>query len=345
MNHPGERVGLAGVRIEGGDTPRGWLRSPSFDLWLIGGVLALSVAAGGVALFVPALFAWVVYVDFWLLAYPHVASTYMRIALDRRSARRHGFLLFGLPPIVLLATAGAAWLGGALALNTIYFYWQTYHYTRQSYGIARAYRRSGGAPASGRDLATDAVVFAFPIWGLLHRAHQRPTTFYGSPLFCPPVPGALALGAGVVALAALLVWTSRMLRAIREGSPPGYALFVLSHVVVTVLSYVAIPEITFGWLFINIWHNAQYLLFVWAHNARQFRRGVDLEQPRLSRISQPDRAGTYALVCLGLSALFYLALGQATSALPLSVLPVVLIGHQAINFHHYLVDSVIWRSR
>ena len=38
-------------------------------------------------------------------------------------------------------------------------------------------------------------------------------------------------------------------------------------------------------------------------------------------------------------------LGQATSRLAWQVLPIFLVCHQAVNFHHYLVDAVIWRRR
>ncbi len=323
----------------------GWLRSPAFDFVFIVGVFAFALTVGATALLVPALFGWIVHADFWLLAYPHVVSTFTRIAFDRESAKRHWFLLAGLPPLVFLATASATRLGGVVALNTIYFYWQTYHYTRQSYGIARAYRRAGGATAHGRDLLTDAVVFAFPIWGLLHRAHQQPPKFYASPLWSPPVPQALVVVAGGIAIALLAAWTLRTLLAIQRGGAPGYVLFVLSHIAVTAVSYIAIADITYGWLVINLWHNAQYLFFVWAHNARQFRGGIDESHPLLSRISQPGRVGTYALVCFVISAAVYLTLGRATALLSSKVLPLVLICHQTINFHHYLVDAVIWRTR
>ena len=89
-------------------TGAGWLRGPAFDLGLIVGVLGLALALGGVVSARPELLAPVLLVDFWLLAYPHVASTYTRVAFDRESIRAHRFLLFGLPPIVLLATAAVA---------------------------------------------------------------------------------------------------------------------------------------------------------------------------------------------------------------------------------------------
>ncbi len=325
------------------EAPTGWLRSPAFDLGLIVGVLVLALALGGAVSARPELLASVLLFDFWILAYPHVASTYTRVAFDRAGVRAHRFLLFGLPPIVLLGTAATAWLGGVVALNTLYFYWQTHHYTKQSYGIARAYHRSSGAPAGEGDWLSAGVVFAFPIWGVLHRAHQRPPQFYGMPLWSPPVPGALVVIAAVVALGTLAAWTRRQLRS---PSGTGAVLFLLSHVVITVVSYVAIPDVTRGWLFINIWHNAQYILFVWAANARRFRGGVDPERPFLSRLSQPTYVVRYAAVCLGLSTTFYLVLGQALPRIETGwqVLPLVLVCHLAMNFHHYLVDAVIWRS-
>jgi hypothetical protein len=323
----------------------GWLRGPAFDLAFVGGVLALALGLGTVGTLGHAAFAAVLAVDLWLLAYPHVASTFTRVAFDRESARRHAFVLIGLPPLVLAGTAGVAWLGGAIALNTLYFAWQSVHYARQSDGIARAYRRASGAPTAARDHLTDLVVYAFPIWGVLHRIDQRPTAFYGAPILVPPVPGELVPVAGAVAVTALLAWAVRQSRALRHGEPVlGLTLHVVSHVIITVVSHLVIEDITRGWLFINIWHNAQYLPFVWAANARRHQLGVDPRRRFASWLSQPRNVAWYAAVCLALGAGFYLLLGRASAALPRDVLPMVLVAHLAVNFHHYLIDTVIWRA-
>ncbi len=325
---------------------KGWLRSPAFDLSLILGVLGLALVLGGVAQLRPSLFAAVLFADVWLLAYPHAASTMTRVAFDAQSIRQHRFLLFGVPPLVLAATAGATWLGGAAALTTLYFYWQTWHYTRQSYGIARAYRRSAGGAAAGREWSTDVVVFAFPLWGLAHRAHQGQPLFYGSPLLGVPVPSAAVGLAAAVALASLVVWGVQRARRLAAGEPVvASTLYVASHVLITVVSYVVIREITRGWLFINICDNAQYLLFVWAANARRFERGIEPTRPLLSWLCQPANAGWYAAVCLACGVVFYLALARATAGITLALLPVALVCHQASNFYHYVVDAVIWRTR
>ena len=348
--------------IGAGERGSGWLRGPSFDLTFVLGVLSLALAAGGIALLGPSFFMAVLLADFWLLAYPHVASTFTRIALDRGSIRDNRFLLFGLPPMVLAATGAAAWVGGAVALNTIYFYWQSYHYTRQSYGIARAYRRSSQhssqhspqhssqhssqQDATGRDWLTDAVVLGFPLWGLLQRAAEQQPAFYGAPFLAPAVPWLVVHLAGAAALVSLTLWGVRQARALASGHREqlGTTLFVGSHVAITAVSYLIARDITKGWLFVNVWHNAQYIIFVWAANARRFQGGVDPERRFLSWMCQPERAVVYGAVCLGLGAAFYFALGRFASLLPSDVLPVVLTLHLAVNFHHYLVDSVIWRA-
>lgn len=337
---------MSGSRPRAAPAPASdWLRGPTFDLGFIGGVFVFALALGGLAMRSPALFNAVLVFDLWLLAYPHVASTFTRVAFDRHAVRRRWFLLFGLPPLVLIATAGLHTFGGLVALSSLYYYWQSWHYTRQSHGIARAYHRTRGRPDTDR--LTDALVLAFPVWGVLHRVHQRPGEFYDIPLWTPWIPGILVSLAGAVALGLLLAWSLRHLRALRTPSPrsTGHALFVLSHVAITVISYLAIADVTRGWLFINIWHNSQYLLFVWVINAREFRGGVDPRRPFLSRICQPSQVARYALTCLALSTGFYLLLGQTPETLAwLPVLPFMLVCHMAVNFHHYLVDAVIWRS-
>lgn len=327
-----------------------WLRNRRYDLTLIVGALLLALVLGGVAWAIPGLFFAVLLADLWLLAYPHVAATYTRIALLPEDRRRHRYLLLAAPPAVLLGTAGVAWFGGLIALSSLYFFWQSWHYTRQSFGIARAYGRAGAATrGSGRPLLptqrlVDVVVYGFPLWGVLRRAHEDPGIFYGAPLWCPPTPTLLVDAAAAVALTALALWLLRELWAWRRGDRRRLpqALFVLSHVAITTVSYLLIADITRGWLFINIWHNAQYLLFVWAANARRFA-GPAPATGLARRISQPGWFAAYALACIAVSAAFYLALGEVAGLLAWTSLPALLVLHQTANFHHYVVDAVIWR--
>ena len=103
---------------------RDWLRGPTFDLGLIGGVFVFALLAGGLASASPALFNLVLLLDLWLLAYPHVASTFTRVAFDRETARRRVVSPARPPAVVLVATAGLSHVGGLVALSSLYYYWQ-----------------------------------------------------------------------------------------------------------------------------------------------------------------------------------------------------------------------------
>ena len=125
----------------------------------------------------PKLFPLVVVADMWLLGFHHVISTYTRLAFDSESFRTYRFLVLWLPLIVLLGTISLMGLFGRWILPTIYLYWQWFHYTRQSYGIAQIYRRKAGALGEEPPLLTKAAIYLLPLWGILHRSWQKPATF------------------------------------------------------------------------------------------------------------------------------------------------------------------------
>ena len=124
-----------------------WLRDARFDLTLIVGVFALAAGTGVFVVAFPHLFLPILIVEVWVLGYHHVIATYTRICFDLRSARSHAFLVFGLMPVIALAVVAAWLLVGLWVIVTVYFYWQWFHYTRQSWGISRAYRRQGSRRA------------------------------------------------------------------------------------------------------------------------------------------------------------------------------------------------------
>src|SRR5262245_26004634 len=102
----------------------GWLRSPRFDLGLILSVSLLAMLAGLAAASSSRWLELIVTLDLWLLGYHHVISTYTRLCFDTPSLKRHWFLVFALPPIVLTAVVTLVLGFGAWAVVTIYFYWQ-----------------------------------------------------------------------------------------------------------------------------------------------------------------------------------------------------------------------------
>lgn len=321
------------------------LYTPTFDFVFIVGVFALTVLLGGIALASVSAAICVAYFNFWLLAPAHVVSTFTRIAFDRTQIKRHWFLLFALPLLVLISTASLTWFGGIVTLNTLYFTWQAWHYTRQSHGIARAYRRTSLLEARGHDRLTECVIFGFSSWGLLHRAAQQPVEFFQSPIWCFDIPDKWLMSVGCVSMTALVLWLWRQLN-VSKGAVPStnYTLFVLSHVSMTMISYFMIDDITYGWLFINLWHNAQYLLFVWVYNRKRYSHGIEAKHYVISWLCQPKHIYYYALTCTVLGIILYSMLGIASKLAAWHVLPFTLVLYQTVAFHHYLVDAVIWRT-
>ncbi len=330
------------------DAPRpvGWLRGPGFDISFVVATAAVAVASGLIVVLEPALFAPILLLDLWLLGYHHVIATYTRLCFDRESLRQHRFHIFWLPFLVLGATLGLAMGFGVWVLVSIYLYWQWFHYTRQSWGVAQVYRRKSGGLVSESESLTKAMFYLFPLCGILHRSWQAPETFLGLELRVIPVPGLLVELVAAAAIATLAVWAFQRARAFWHGQGAfAHTLYIASHITVFAFGYILIEDITYGWLVINIWHNAQYLLFVWLFNTNRYREGIDAKARFLSTISQSRNWWLYFVICLLISTLLYVAISVfGAKALALG-LPSLIVIYQAINFHHYIVDSRIWKAR
>ena len=330
----------AGARMEGP-----FLYGPWFDRLFIFGTAGIALVLGALAMISPAMFVAVVLVDVWLFASPHVIATYTRIGSDKAQVKKHWFLIFGLPPLVLALVTMVALAYELGGLFTLYFIAQTYHVTRQSFGIARAYQRAD-PQAAGPDRLAESLIYLFPLWGLMHRCTTAPESFYGYPIYLPSVDAALTGATGIVAVFLCAWWGYRQLRLALAGRlNTGHSLFVASHLLVTAVAYLWVTDITSGWLVVNIWHNLQYLQFVWLQNVRRDAQGR-LDTQEFHRLVKPFKnAGKYLALCLVLGAVMYEALSVAGRQLLWLGLPTVFILHFTVNFHHYLVDGVIWKRR
>lgn len=324
----------------------GWLRGVAFDSSFILGTASLAVAAGALVVSNPALFATAFLLNAWLLGYHHVISTFTRLTFDTESFKAHRFLVTWLPLIVLAAVVVSCVAIGSWTLTTVYLYWQWWHYTRQSYGISRIYQRKA---ALGDDLLHKLVIYALPVWGILNRSFQAPEQFLFTDVRVIPVPRWTVSLAGVVALLVIACWLARTIKEWISGTlPVAHTLYLCTHLVIFAVGYLAIDNINQGWLVLTVWHNCQYLLTVWMFNNNRFKDAVHPKHRFLSFISQRSRAFTYIAVCLVLSTVIYGVLQYSLTWISLATatsLPLFAIAFQAINFHHYVVDAMIWKVR
>jgi len=191
-----------------------------------------------------------------------------------------------------------------------------------------------------------AIFYALPITGVIYRSYQDPDQFLRADLVVLPVPFFVFAISAAITLGLLAYWVHRRLRAKAEGKlATAHTLYMGSHFAIYAVAYIFIQDITTGWLAINIWHNTQYILFVYLFNSNRFKNGIDPDKKFLSYISQSGRMPLYLGVCLAITLVFYtVVLGSLQKSFFFTA-TTGLVVYQMVNYHHYIVDSLIWKVR
>ena len=311
--------------------------------------LFVALSAGALAsLSMPMMLA-ILYIDIWLFANPHLVATYTRIRSISPSIRTHWVLIFVAPILITAGLTIIALAYEATGLLALYFLLQAFHVSRQSYGIARRYDHRLQAPYQRLPYF---LIYIFPVWGYLHRSAQAPDNFLGYPIWLPPVPQELVSAIAIVAIIGALCWFARLWDYKNSEQANGaFNSFIFSHLLVSVVSYIWISDITLGWLVVNVWHNIQYLIFVY----RQQRRDIEASNDGVESGSTPahrkslieilKRPAIFFLTCSVFGAIIYVVADKVGENLLWLGFPTILIAHLVLNFHHYLADGFIWKRR
>lgn len=347
------------------------MRSVRFDMILVLGCVLLAFLFGIVAFsnpINPLVFMVLLYADIYLLGSHHLVAMYTRLCFDRASAKENRFYLTGLPIIVVLGIIAAMWsTGGTVVITTVYLYWQWFHYTRQSYGITRIYARKE-VPQSRYDVVLqNTLLYIVPLWGILfisleHLKNPQMkflfSEFWGVFDLLPlSVAQTIFDAVGIAALGVTVLWVVRLPTRYLEGKLAVLpTLYIITHLLIFMTGYYWLGRIhiNLGWLVINIWHNCQYILIVWLYNNNRFRNGIDQEHPFLSKISQVQFLWRYFGTCIGITLAVALSIRVFAGYFAPNFLPQLVIEegggwavliYQGLNFHHYIVDSYIWKVR
>jgi hypothetical protein len=337
---------IGALTLRSGAIQQVLLRGVEFDIGLVVISAAWALLAGAAAVNDPRLFLPILVLDVWLLGYQHVVATYTRLVFDSESFAKYRFLAVGLPVLVAIGTFGAAFSIGPWVVASTYLYWQWFHYTRQSYGIGRMYLRKLGPMPSQYDPITFGVVYLLPLWGILHRSAQRPEKFLNLDLITVPVPWMAVQIVAAAALVSIVLWIPREIVSLRRDVRRApYACYIVSHMAIFTTGYLLIDDINVGWLVLNVWHNLQYLFIVWMYNTNRFKNGVDERHRFISTISQPQNVVRYIVTSVLIATVLYLAIQQGVQYATSSVMSVSFAVYMTINFHHYIVDAIIWRRR
>ena len=331
----------------------GWLDGVWYDSIFIFGVLGIAIISGIIVLLEPSLFYPVLTIDVIFLGYHHVIATFTKLWVTTEDRKENFFLIYILPFLVLAGVGMLYYFFGTWIIVTIYFFWQWFHYTRQAYGIGVFYRRKSKQLPQKKTILNLFAIWSIPIWGLLNRCGQGWKEFLFLKFYVPSVPEWLITFAGAIAIVSVVCWVASKINEYRQGVLSiAQTSFVASHMLIFYIGYVVIQEINTGWLVANVWHNAQYIMFVWLFNVNRFGKvkkteSVSYIQSLVSR--KPTKILTYFCLTLAITILFYNVLGLGFKAVSSStgilLSNMYIIGFQTVNFHHYVVDSIIWKAR
>ncbi|TGL49721.1 hypothetical protein EHQ55_08930 [Leptospira meyeri] len=328
------------------------LKVSYFDLFFIVGVALLASLMASVTVIWPLLFLPILTVHSWLFGYEHLWATYTKLLVHPDDRKRYRPLIYFVPLLVLLGLFSLGQTFGLKGIYVIYFFGQFFHTVRQSWGLAQAYRRQAGGLVWDPPFLSEVTLWSVPIWGLLHRCAQSPDEFLFQEFWLPPISQMIVIVACFISCSLWLYWFYARFAAYFRGElAVGHSLFMISHLLVFLGGYILIEEICSGWLLVNVWHNVQYIAFVWIYNRNRFASGLDSKSRVMSWISQRGAKNTisYFLVTLTFALPVYYLLPELgftlDSFLKSTAVPMAIILAMTLTFHHYIADGIIWKLK
>lgn len=324
--------------------------SPVVDLLLFVGVTALTAIPWLIAdvLHYPGYYALVAVA---IANGPHLISTWTRVYIPRGERFRRPFHYWVIPGAVFAFAMTCELVGGlgrTLVRSTI-FYWASWHFVAQSWGILRLYQRKHGVIGTTEATLERALIFLPALFCVLRRLFTGPWELFGVTILFQQPPAWLvnATGAVVVALAVVYLglWVTRRRRpAGHELIRPVYLLFNFAGFA---MPYLVIRDGTAAFAAAAFWHAVQYIAIVWLYNRRRYAGRRDPEAPLLSWASQPGVGRTFAYVAI----IAACAAGVYTVAFIVARLSGVRFETMAMMFWtgltlgHYYLDGVIWKFK
>jgi hypothetical protein len=195
-------------------------------------------------------------------------------------------------------------------IYSFYFFWQQYHYSKQNYGIARRQSNSKEFPG----WIDQSFFLGTTLIAMLCLFHGGSETFFGYQLknfFGVSLSTQIGIPLNLI----LLFFYLRIRKA--------NFILACSHVFIFSLAYGGLIEFTEGWLYLNVFHNAQYLLFMKAN----------------------EKKISYLLFSIGLTIILWLLSTFSLSGIMLNSFSLILFIMLSLNFTHYIFDGIVWKIK
>jgi hypothetical protein len=274
---------------------------------------------------------------------PHLISTWTRVYLPRSERFARPIAYWVIPAFALafaIACYGVGEPGPTLARSLI-FYWASWHFVAQSWGVMRIYQRKHEAPSTLVRLEK-ALIFLPALFFVARRVCTGPWQLFGAEIFHPHVPAWVPNGLGALCVTLAILYLLRFRTAAAGMAALARPMYLGFNALGFAMPYLFIKNGTSAFAAAALWHAVQYLGIVWYFNRRRWQRGIDDDARWLSWVSQPGRGLAYVgLLALGAAAVYSVVV--VLSLFCWSFERWALALWTGLTLGHYFLDGVIWK--
>jgi hypothetical protein len=274
---------------------------------------------------------------------PHLISTWTRVYLPRSERFARPIYYWVVPALTLafsIACYGSGEPGPTLA-RTLIFYWASWHFVSQSWGVLRIYQRKHEVtPPLAR---LEKLLIYLPAgFFVVRRVYTGPWQLFGANIFHPRFPAWVpnTIGAACVLLA--IIYLARFRLRTAGAAALLRPFYLCMNAIGFAVPYVFIKNGTAAFSAAALWHAAQYIAIVWYFNRRRWQAGVDDDARALSWASQPGRGLAYAAILAAGAVAVYSCVFVA-SRFCWSFERWALAVWTGLTLGHYFLDGVIWK--
>jgi hypothetical protein len=284
---------------------------------------------------------------------PHLVSTWTRVYLDGRERFRRPFAYYAVPLLLSGMVLSFLLVDGLDSpwLRTILFYWASWHFAAQCWGLLKIYQRKQGVVGTTIGMVEKILLFGGTGWCVLHRIFTGPWSLFGVPIWHPYPPAWVVNGVGALVLTLAIAYLGFLVGgAVRARQFPEVrrALMIGSSVGAFAVPFLLIHDGTAAFAAAACWHGIQYLGIVWFFNRNRYADGVDEKARLVSWVSQKGRTPLYAMTLLAIAGLVYgglLGAAKLTQGTSWTANTWGLFLWTSLTFSHYWLDGVIWKLR
>jgi hypothetical protein len=235
---------------------------------------------------------------------------------------------------------------GPVFLRTVIFYWASWHFVSQCWGILRIYQRKHEVVGTRTAQLEHLLIYLGAAFFVLHRLYTGPWDLFGVQILHPTVRAWMVNGLGAVTVGLAIDYVVKEAVAIARGHRFMWVrpLLIAATAFGFAIPFMVIRSGTTAFAAAALWHAIQYIAIVWFYNRRRYEGHADPDARLLSYVAQPGRSLAYVGLIVVCAAGVY-AVVVAASLFSWTLPTWSLTVWTALTLGHYYLDGVIWKYR